>query len=255
MHYLGRGNARRTTERSWIAQVSQRRNHRSARAATCSSVPGSSNRWPAPGTISSRTSHASLRSFVEFDNDGIPRADDEQRGGRYERQRSACEVGAPAPRHDRVHFAFGARSERRRGACACAKVTSFQVRGPVLAAEPASHAGQAARQQIDVEPKARVLLVTQFLVGREQVEEKGAEPTFREVVRDVDIAPAETAAAAAVGKQHDASRARRQHDVTLQYRVADVDGCMERSRFGLPHAVTPRNAARASLTRASSQSA
>jgi hypothetical protein len=26
-------------------------------------------------------SHASLRSFVEFDNDGIPRADDEQRGG------------------------------------------------------------------------------------------------------------------------------------------------------------------------------
>ena len=121
--------------------------------------------------------------------------------------------------------------------------------------EPAGHAGQAARQQIDVEPKTRVLLVTQLLVGREQVEEKGAEPTFRQVVRDVDIAAAETAAAAAVGKQHDASRTWRQYDVTLQHRVADVDGCMERPRFRFPHAVTPRNAARASLTRASSQSA
>ena len=114
---------------------------------------------------------------------------------------------------------------RRRSACARAKAASPQVRGPALAAEPTCRARQATCQQIDVESQARVTLVTHFLLGREQVEQKGAKPAFHELVGDVTIAGAEPAAAAAVGKLHDASCVAGQHDVALQHRIAGVDGC------------------------------
>ena len=60
-------------------------NQSAASSATCSSVPGSSNRWVAPGTTVSWFSHRSLPLglLVQQEHRGVGTADDQQRGRMY----------------------------------------------------------------------------------------------------------------------------------------------------------------------------
>ena len=72
-----------------------------ARRATSSSVPRSSNRWVAPGTISSRLIEEPSRAspVIHLDHRLIIAANNQERWGQNEREEHARQVGPPAARH------------------------------------------------------------------------------------------------------------------------------------------------------------
>ena len=178
-------------------------NQSPASPAAASRVPGSSNRWLAPGTtarsFSQRSSAWALA--VEVQDHLVVPADDEQRGRGHGGEPGPGEVGtAAAGYHGRDAGAgLGGRPQRRRGAGAGAEVADGGVCRARLAAQPAGHRGQPPGEQADVEHVGPV----ELLLGGEQVEQQRAQPGAVQDGGDMPVAGAVPAAAAAVGEDHD----------------------------------------------------
>src|SRR5205823_5111512 len=101
--------------------------------------------------------------------------------------------------------------------------------------EPVDGERQAVGQQADVEavlPRAHVDALLDF---GEQIEEQGPQPVLLQAARDLLVARAVAAAAAAVREHDDRSVRRRQDEVAVQH--AARDGELDGGRWS--HGVTP----------------
>ena len=129
------------------------------------------------------------------------------------RQRRAGQVGPPATRDDRPAPTcggspigpLGSRDQRRAAAGAGAEVADRQ-RGRVgLQLRPGGGFAEAAGEQLDVEHVGAVAL----FMRRQQVEQQGRDAGLAQRLGDMLIAWTQAPAAAAVGKDHEADRLRR----------------------------------------------
>ena len=75
--------------------------------------------------------------------------------------------------------------------------------------------------------------------NRQQIREHRAKPVLAQAARDVLIARAMTAAAAAMNKQHHAERIRRHIHVGFERNVIDVELRKLMFHFSLPSALSP----------------
>ncbi len=132
-------------------------NHPAAWVATASSVPGSSNRWVAPGTISSLLLAAQLvvGLLVEIDHAVVEAADQQQR--RRRDLRSACSLARsgrpPRDTTARVSVAQHRRRLRARRPRRCWRQKTRAADSRVAGSDhhPARRIQQALRQQCDIE--------------------------------------------------------------------------------------------------------
>ena len=171
-HGIGCGSA---GARSAVRRPRWSTNQSRASAAACSSVPGSSNRWVAPGTTASRDSHRNpgLRPPVELEHHGVPAADHQQGRRPYRAQPRRRQVGAAPAGDDRGHLrVVGGRPERRRRAGAGPEVPDRQAPAPAAVPHPGRHRGQPTGQQPDVEHVPAV----ELLARGEQVEQQRGQP-------------------------------------------------------------------------------
>ena len=155
-------------------------NQSEARRATSSSVPGSSNRCVAPGTIASSTSqaHASRGIPVHAEHLAVEAPDDQQARCPHEREGVAGEVGPAAARDDGAH---GVGPLRRRDECgggagARSERAQRQTGGIGASGDRIARDQEPLGQQGDVEPQVPGPQVDRFLGGGQQIEEQRREP-------------------------------------------------------------------------------
>ena len=176
-------------------------------AATRSRAPGSSNRWDAPGTISSRTGAVirAMRLAVHADDGHVVAADDEQgrgedaraargprgRAGRRGRPRPGRAPDGPRPRPAPPRRPCWRRRARWPG-FRCPSRASSQSRTP---------ASRRASKR-DVEAQVAGGGVDPLLVGGEQVDEQRGQACALQRRGHRAIARAVAAAARAVGEEH-----------------------------------------------------
>ena len=183
-----------------------RRNQSRARRATCSSVPGSSNRCVAPGMISSRVSPpifcAALR--LRSMTTGVAFSDDQQGGLPHLGQVCVGEVGSSAAGDDGLHGVRPVRGgdERGRGAGAGPEQADAEAGGGFAVRRPVGQRRDPAGEQVDVEPQRGGPQVDLLLLPGEQVGQHRGQAGAVELVGDVAIPWAVPATAAAVGEQH-----------------------------------------------------
>ena len=184
------------------------RNQSVARRTTSSSVPGSSKRWLAPGTIVRRFSQRRRRSAFSFIaiTGTVVAADDEQRRRLHAGQNGRGEVGTAAARdHGGDGGVVGRGQERGGRSRAGPEVPDREVLRGRLAAHPLGGAAQPAGEELHVEDQGPVLR----LVGREEVEEQRRDGGVPQRAGDVGVARAQPAAAAAVGEEDEPASLRR----------------------------------------------
>jgi hypothetical protein len=200
--------------------------------ATRSSAPGSSNRCPAPGTISSLDSPASSAcAAVELDHDRVVPADDQQRRRHDPWERGVREVRAAAAGHDRADAGatFGRRDQRSGGARARSEAADRErcraggERVGLVRRQPVDCADHPLAEQRDVEAQARGPEILLLLYGCEQVDQQRREARVDKDVRDGAVAGAEPAAAAAVREHDDAAGGVGHRQGRREREVADGD--------------------------------
>ena len=194
---------------------------------TVSSVPGSSNKWPAPGTILSSFSQVSAARGlpVQLEDMAVVAADDQQRGRHDLGKPRPCEVRASSPRHHRGDpvVEFRGREQGRAGAGAGAEQAERQIGDVGLAADPERRFHHAFGKQRNVEDVAAVVRFGWC----QKVEEKGREAVGIEHVRDGDVARTEPARSAAMREQNDAAGLGRNAEISDQAerRHRDLASC------------------------------
>ena len=151
-----------------------------------------------------RAAQPLLRSSVQREDLRVTTADDQQRGRLHERKHVPGKVRSSSSRDHRGDLCIGVRGSHQGGGCASAgsEVTGGQVFVSRFGRQPAGDLDKAAGEQLDVEDVRPVDL----LGGREQIEEQRSQAGAVEHVRDVPVTWAVTAAAAAVGEQHEPAR-------------------------------------------------
>src|SRR5690349_17183645 len=100
--------------------------------------------------------------------------------------------------------------------CAGPKVTDRKLRGWLVVVEAVRGVGQAMGQQVDVEAQMGGMHVYLLFVCGEQIYQEGGKPCLLENLSYIAVAAAVTAAAAAVGKEHDACRAAGYDEIALK---------------------------------------
>ena len=134
-------------------------NHSRASWATASSVPGSSKRCVAPGTISSFFSQRSCESaslFMRITGVSSPPTMSSV-GARTRANADPGEVRPPAARHHCAYDAgpLGGRNQCRPAAGACAEVTDPEITRGRSRSEPVGGPDESLGEQGDVEAKLR----------------------------------------------------------------------------------------------------
>ena len=204
-HTAQLGGCRTGVARSAASRPRWSTNQSRASAAACSSVPGSSNRWVAPGTTASRDSHrirACARRLSSSTTASRPPTTSSV-GARTSPSRGAARSGRP-PRQTTAATSrvVGGRPQRRRRAGAGPEVPDRQAPAAAAGTHPGRHLGQPPGQQLDVEHVGAVAL----LARGEQVEQQRRQPGMLQHTGHVPVARAVPAAAAAV-HEHDQTHA------------------------------------------------
>ncbi|VVM07300.1 hypothetical protein MAMC_01546 [Methylacidimicrobium cyclopophantes] len=89
--------------------------------------------------------------------------------------------------------------------------------------QPTSRTDQPSSEEVDIKAESGRLLVFLFLLGREQVEEKGARAVLLEEAGDEPVPGAQTARSAAVRKEDDPSGVGRHFQSPGQKHLVDPD--------------------------------
>ena len=163
---------------------------------------------PVPETGGSRrnddhflgTAKQTQRLFIQFDDDIVVAADDQQGRRLDDVQTGTGQVGtAPARNHrpDGIGMA-GGRHQRGRGTRAGAKAAQAECAGLRLRTQPIRGTRQAIRQERDVKNLLPVLSLPLF----EQIHQKRRQASFLKHTGHELVTWAEAAAAAAVGEQY-----------------------------------------------------
>ena len=186
--------------------VRYRRNHSSASRATSSRAPGSGNKCEAPGTTSSWRGHSSSSNAcaVQLEDDLVVAAHDQPGGRGHRGSTSRARSGRP-PRETIAPTDRGAsrrRHERGPGPGAGPKIPQAQPCRLGLARQPVGSASQPAGQEGDVKDLGAVVGLVLF----EEVDQKRSQAGFLQDLRDVLVARAQSAAAAAVREHDDRGR-------------------------------------------------
>ena len=180
------------------------------RCATCSSVPGSSKRWLAPGTTTRRFRQGSRARARRFDSRICSSCPPTIR-----RVGVTTSTRSPHARSGRPlrNTMVPTRSDRRAAATSAAagagpgtEVTQPEVAGVGISAQPTRHGNETFREQLDVEYVSSIL----GLVLPQQVDEQRRQAGVFQHVGDELVAGTEPAAVAAMGKGDDSQRLSRQ---------------------------------------------
>ena len=178
-------------------------NHSDARRATAGRVPGSSNRWVAPGTTASSQGQRSAARAWRFRSSTtgswLPTISNV--GAVTWASRASARSGRPPRETIAAMSAARFRRGPQRGGSARTRPEQTHL-GRLrlrLFPQPADGRAQPAGQQVHVEHHRPVVR----LPRREEVEEQGAQARPVQRVGDEAVARAEPAAAAAVREDHD----------------------------------------------------
>src|SRR5579871_1917955 len=163
---------------------------------------------------------AALRGTVESEHLRIFCADDQESRGLHETEDRPREIGPAASRHDGGDLLIRSGSlQGGRGAGAGPEITDGQgpCRGTVTG--PAGRGLEPVRQQRDIEDIGAVLC----LLFRQKIEQKRGEASLAESIGDKAVAGAQPTAPAAVSKNDQPFRRRRQVQRTLQPQRRDMN--------------------------------
>src|SRR5262249_52404168 len=155
---------------------------------------------------------------VYSDNRSIGAANDEQGGRADASQRLASQIRASPAQDDRGHTlrALGGGDECRASASAGTEVADAKLVGVLVLGQPVSSVGKTARQQADVETEVACLEICDLLLRGEQVQQESGAATVTQHLGNGAVARTVPAAAAAMCKDDDASRALRDGQVAIE---------------------------------------
>ena len=144
-----------------------------------------------------------LRLAVKRNDRVIMAPDDEKRRRAHALERVTRQIRASAARDDREDAAIVRCGHKRRArSCARPEITNGQPCGLRLFAGPGGRQRKPRRQQRNVEDVA----ATELLIGREKIEKKRRQAGFAERLRDIIVARAKPAAAAAMREDDESPR-------------------------------------------------
>ena len=164
--------------------------------------------------------------FVELTHLDVRAADDKQDGRAHVREQRTGQVGPTAARHHRQDAAGALARGRQRGrrSGARAEQAARQPPGPLAGpVEPVHGQCQPPREHRYVKPQLAGERVPAFLVGREQVEQQGAEARRVKAGRHRLVPWRVPGTAAAVGEQHEPVRVVRNGQVARQRDAIGLD--------------------------------
>src|SRR6266568_7579154 len=146
------------------------------------------------------TAQPAVGLFVQWNYGRVRSANHEQGGGSHPLQVGAGQIGPTAARNHGPDWLakLGCSDESGSGPGTGAKITRIQPADGAVVQSPARRSGQPRSQQRNVEPKMAGVGFGLFFFSSQQIEQQRPQPRLTQYARDVLVARAVPAAAAAM---------------------------------------------------------